>query len=344
MPRFNNYTKFADPEKKVCNYGGIVCYIKDSLANHVFQVKYCSSHISFRIDTCPKFMFIGVYIHPEGAPYFDECMFADLAKTIIDCHEAGLVPYIGGDFNSRPGNFDTFSNWKYVPNTDATVNKHGRTYFTDLCRACDINPINGLVYKGNKFDNDYTFVRGKSQSQIDFSLTDDIGRKYITSFNIIQRDWHLSDHKPISLEIQPPADVDLSGLLRRACDLNYVPNDMSSEIKQFKRNYDHEKIRDDLVARKERVTACVNDALQNESIDAAIEILDETLKDIHVPNKIKHTRIPSQKLKTMDDANSAFDEYMRALGDPMISDDIVHEKLENYMLCRKALKGHCHQI
>lgn len=337
MPSFKNYTKFADPEKKVCNFGGIACYVKNSIANHVFQMKYYASHISFRIDTCPKFMFIGVYIQPEGGRYFDERMFTDLATTIMDCHEAGLVPYIGGDFNCRPGNFDAFSNWKYSPNTDATINKHGRTYFTDLCRACNVKPINGLVYKKQKFDNDFTFVRGKSQSQIDFSLTDDVGRKFISSFDILQRDWHLSDHKPISLVVELPADVDLPGLLRRACDLNYVPNDMSNEIKQFKGKYDYDKIRVDLVDRKEHVTASVNNVLQNGNIDAAIELLDETLKDVHGANKIKHTRRPTEKLKTMDDANAAFDEYMRALSDPSVSADVLNGKLETYKSSRRSL-------
>ena len=39
----------------------------------------------------------------------------------------------------------------------------------------------------------------------------------------------------------------------------------------------------------------------------------------------------------MDDANSAFDEYMCALGDPTVSDDILKVKLENYKFRRKAL-------
>ena len=103
LPRVENYTIFSDPDKKLCKFGGIACYVSNKLATHVFQIKYHVSHISFRIDTFPKFVFIGVYIQPEGVRYFTESMFSDVARTIIDCHEKGLIPFIGGDFNSRAG-------------------------------------------------------------------------------------------------------------------------------------------------------------------------------------------------------------------------------------------------
>ena len=199
LPVFDNYTIFADPDRKLCDFGGIACYVRNTIASHVFQIKYHLSHISLRIDTCPGFMFIGVYIQPEGARHFNGSMFSDLSQTIIDCHEKGLVPFIGGDLNSRPGNLDSLSNgkWKYDANRDVNQNKHGKTFFRDLCSACKIKPINGLIYDKKEFHNDFTFIRGSAKSQIDFSLTDDIGRKYIKSFRIIQHDWHLSDHKPI---------------------------------------------------------------------------------------------------------------------------------------------------
>ena len=76
--------------------------------------------------------------------------------------------------------------------------------------------------------------------------------------------------------------------------------------------------------------------MQNNDIDAAIDVLDILLKDIHTANKIKHPRVLCQKLTTMEDANKAFDEYMRVLDDPMSTDAVLHEKLERYMAARKA--------
>ena len=83
---------FADPDNRICNFGGIACYVRNTLAGHVFHVKYHVSHISFRIDIFPKFLFVGVYIQPGGARYFNESMFSDLAKTVIECREKGLIP------------------------------------------------------------------------------------------------------------------------------------------------------------------------------------------------------------------------------------------------------------
>ena len=138
------------------------------------------------------------------------------------CHDSGCIPYIGGDLNSRVGNFAMLksSSWQYVDNVDVKTNKHGRTFFKDLCYACNVMPINGLRYKNLKIDNDFTYVGGNGSSQIDFALTDIRGRSNINKFEIINSDWHLSDHKPISLEIAVKSDVDLSYLLSRAQNLN----------------------------------------------------------------------------------------------------------------------------
>ena len=39
LPTFRNYTLFADPDRKLCNFGGIACYVVNSMANHVFPDK-----------------------------------------------------------------------------------------------------------------------------------------------------------------------------------------------------------------------------------------------------------------------------------------------------------------
>ena len=155
--------------KKICQFGGIACYVKDAIAVHIFQVKYELSHLSFRIDTCSSFMFIGVYTQPEGARHFHESMFSVLAKAIIACNEKGLVPIIGGDFNSRPGNSESLGNgnWKYEMNKDVNVHRHGRTLLRDLCSSSNVKPVNGLIYDKREFHDDFTFLRGCAKSQID---------------------------------------------------------------------------------------------------------------------------------------------------------------------------------
>ena len=149
-------------------------------------------------------MFFGVYIQPEGARYFHESLFSELTKTLIDCNERGIIPFVGGDLNCRPGNLESLSddNWKYVCNKDIRSNKHGRTFLRDLSRTCNIKPVIGLIYRNKVFDNDFTFFRGQeAKSQIDLSMMNDRGRKYIECFKTLQHEWHLSDHKPRMLRI-----------------------------------------------------------------------------------------------------------------------------------------------
>ena len=106
LPKIENYVLFSDPNVSKCSYGGTCWYIKKKLAKHVFGVEYHASFISFRLDLVPKNVFIGSYIQPEGARYFNPIMFSDLASFIQDARSNGLTPYVGGDFNSRPGNFN----------------------------------------------------------------------------------------------------------------------------------------------------------------------------------------------------------------------------------------------
>ena len=64
LPIIKNFTIIADPDKKVCSHGGIVRYLKNHLARHIFQTCFRDSHISFRLAVIPKFVLFGVYIQP----------------------------------------------------------------------------------------------------------------------------------------------------------------------------------------------------------------------------------------------------------------------------------------
>ena len=117
-------------------------------------------------------------------------------------------------------------------------------------------------------------------------MTNDTGRKYIKSFQIIQHDWHLSHHKPIVLHLRVPLETNLSGLSIREIDLNYLPNDTSHEIVQLRGRYNCVKITDDLVRVKEKLSDAVNRELHSNNIEQALEVLDVCLMHIHKSNKI----------------------------------------------------------
>ena len=92
-------------------------------------------------------------------------------------HAKGLIPYLGGDFNSRLGDINLLlpgSSWKHLKNVDSVTNMRGRTFFKDMRITADIKPINCLKYKQILVENDFSFVDVSGKSQIDFVLTDKI--------------------------------------------------------------------------------------------------------------------------------------------------------------------------
>ena len=60
-------------------------------------------------------------------------------------------------------------------------------------------------------------------------------------FDILSNDWHISDHRPIKLQLEIECGIDIGGLIKRANDLNST-NDSVTEIRRFKGKYDMKKI------------------------------------------------------------------------------------------------------
>ena len=339
LPSFKDFTTVADPSKKVCNYGGIAWYVRNSLARHMFQVQFNESYISFRLKLVPKIVFIGVYVQPEGARHFNIDMFAEVGALLVDCDQKGLIPYVGGDFNSRPGDFhliNTDTSWIYESNIDSNTNKHGKTLFRDLCCAGKVKPINGMKYYGRTFDNNFTFIRSNGQSQIDFCLTNSTGRRNVKNFQILVNDWHISDHRPISLEIETECKTDLGWLLKRANDLNSSSSDSVNEVHQFRGNFDYEAMELELLQQQDRIERAIEIKLQNDDVQGAIDTLDVCLKDVHKNHKIKRMKQPSQRAD-FTVVNKAFDEYVKGLSDEHVPEAKVQELLDKYVTARKSL-------
>ena len=76
--------------------------------------------------------------------------------------------------------------------------------------------VNGLKYRGLTLDNDFTYIRKNGKSQIDFCLTNTHGKTKIKNFNIASTDFHISDHRPITLVVEIGMGPDLTGIYKRA--------------------------------------------------------------------------------------------------------------------------------
>ena len=192
-----------------------------------------------------------------------------------------------------------------------------------------------MVYLEKTFGNDFTFVRSNGKSQIDFCLTNSMGRRKIKDFTVILNDWHLSDHRPISLLIGIDTKPDLSGLVKRAYDLNFEHSPTSDEIKQLKGNYDYDAIQDYLLQHRAVIENNVNCKLVNDDTVGAIEILDEHIKSAH---RGKKKRFEGNTASiNMDNVNKLFEQYVKTLSDNSATEEDINTALMCYISARKSI-------
>ena len=340
LPSFDGYTVVADTNKKICTCGGIAWYVKNHFAKHISHTRFNDSYISFRLDIAPKYVFIGAYIQPEGARHFKTNMFADVGALLAEYKEKGLIPFIGGDFNSRLGDFNTFvddESWKYAKNVDDNTNNHGRTLFKDICVVGNVKPINGMKFNRKTFMNEFTFLRSNGKSQIDFCLTNEYGRRQINRFDILSEDWHISEHRPIKLQIEIETGVDVGGLIKRADDLNRSNNESTIEVQQFKGSYDIAAIEDELLKGKAELERSINQLIEKDDIQGAIDTYDEHIKKVHRHNKTRRTEQEAPDKIDFAPVNESFEEFLKYLSDPGKVEHETQLLLEKYIEERKKI-------
>ena len=101
------------------------------------------------------------------------------------------------------------------------------------------------------------------------------------NFRILVNDWHISDHRPISLDIEANCDIDVGWLLKRAIDLNSSSSDSANEVIQFRGNYDYDGMKLELLEQQDKIERAIDIKLQKNDVQGAIDTLDERLKEIH---------------------------------------------------------------
>ena len=194
-----------------------------------------------RLDHVPHFVFIGMYIQLEGSSHFDADMFGVLGSSLLSLRERNLVAILGGDMNCRFGQLNlAFKEQRlaYIENTDTTSNYYGRTYGIDLCNGCKIFPLNHLRMHDRTFPGGFTYYKADKKSQIDYVFTDKAGMKYIEKYEICDKNWHLSDHRPLCIDFKASEAINCHSLLRRSKDLNYEFDPQQTKPTRYLANYD----------------------------------------------------------------------------------------------------------
>ena len=208
MPEIDGFKIVGDNNfPLISKHGGNVAYIKNEIYEHIISLRYSKVSLAFNFSFAPNVVFMGNYIYPINSYNYVEGDFAILSNDIHYWLEKGAIPYIGGDFNSRIGDINAFSQdhlkWRYSNNVDSISNQHGKSLL-EVCDVHHIQPINHCNYYNTQFDGCFTYWKGEKKSQIDFLITNSEGRRLITEFNIIQTGWHTSDHLPLELKVEIP--------------------------------------------------------------------------------------------------------------------------------------------
>ena len=63
---------------------------RNELVSHVFNIRFNTSYIPFRLDFIPSFVFIDCYIQPDNSKSFDASMFSDLCSLLLTAKEKKL--------------------------------------------------------------------------------------------------------------------------------------------------------------------------------------------------------------------------------------------------------------
>ena len=340
IPNMKNYTKIADRSIGALTHGGIVSYVSNSIIKHVFDVKYETCYLSFRLDFVPKYIFIGAYIQPSSSRYFNPDMFGILGSLIMSSREKSLIPILGGDINCRFGDLNqAFHEQKmcYVENADTSSNSHGLTYGVDMCNSSKIFPINHLKLGNVTFAGDFTYYKANKRSQIDFVFTDYAGLKSIIEFAIPNENWHLSDHRPVCVEIQAKEGIDCSSLLRRAKDLNYVFDPNHTKPVRYLGKYDYKLFENLLKCNFKYIEGAVMEKLDNEDINGAILQIEDKLAKVYRTSKVKENTNNGVNNNAMEKANTDFNNLQKCLSGE--GDRDIDELMQIYQTSRNSLSS-----
>ena len=153
---------------------------------------------------------------------------------------------------------------------------------------------------------------------------------------ILSEDWHLSDHRPVVLEIEVSTDIDISRLLSRAQDLNLSNNDICRPITQFRGQYDYSLLKTILLSKKIEIEENVSAYLATEDVDNAMKTIDHYLIAAHKNTKLK---VVTTKLVEIDmnPVNKLFREYQSTVADKDATDETIQNSYNRYKKERNKL-------
>ncbi len=164
----------------------------------MYDVLRQHDQVWFKLQITPEFCYGAVYIPPSDSPYHSPKSFALIHNH---CTEGYHKSVIIGDVNARICDLTQFNDQlnhiHYAQNVDIRSNKNGKS-LSNVCRACDLTPVNHLVYKDKAF--------------VVVSLSNIIKTRYLSTIKLP------TNHAAIALQLKC-FHTPVSNLLKRANQL-----------------------------------------------------------------------------------------------------------------------------
>ena len=315
LENIKNFTIFGNPDFPLFqNHGGLAAYVSTKYAQYVNNLRFTKCTISFSISVLPDIFFMGVYVYPHTSLHYNDTDFATVTSEINYWVSKGYHPFIGGDFNSRIGDINVISDkslkWRYADNTDANVNAN-RVPFADMCEVLKILPINHCLYGHKQFDGGFTYFKSDKKSQIDYVLTDKVGRQKVSNFKLVTSGWHFSDHLPIDISTQSKYEINSLSILIRSKSLvkPTIPENTNKFLKFYRKEFDFNAAKAILL---ENAPDIIQQCNTFHSADLIINKLHlemaETIRTTLTP--VRRCIPDGKSEEAMDECDKTFKEYL----------------------------------
>ena len=331
LPAVAGFQILFDPNFPLTTFqGGQAVYVSVKFYSFLCNIRYSKCTISLSISTMQDYSYMSVYINPVNSDFYSLDDFGLVSEELTFWSDKGYTPFIGGDFNSQLGDLNELSErtlkWRYEVNIDHVINSYG-VQLKGVCKFHQMLPLNHCLYYNQHWVGKFTFYKAGRQSQIDFCITTNKGRKCVQNFEIIDTGWHLSDHLPLSLSLLLPCEINVYTLLLRSKQLG--ESSTMTSLKSFRFNFHFLRAKSSL---EDKVPMRM-DAIEECSPDGFIQTLEDILNPILRSNKIKlgtaskYMDASKEVLKHCDDL---YLEYLQTLKDS------PHDRIQKYKLYQES--------
>ena len=219
------YTLYPNINRNQWRRGGIICMVKYHLARFIQAIDLTyRNQIWFTLSCFPGIQFGGVYIYPNGSPFYEDLNLH--AKLVSNSSSI-----VSGDINARFWRDVVIHDANDIPITYVNKPDNGENVYGNrlisICQSSNVAIENNSAYKGRITESPMTYRQGSIwTSELDLVI---ITPSLMSNIENLQVDTDVkgSDHAPItiSLNMKDIRTYTVSDLLERSQCLGMVAHD-----------------------------------------------------------------------------------------------------------------------